>query len=199
MTVAISIGAVAWSLGFCCCIPPSGAMTAGPGERQISSAIVQASERFGIPSRLIAAVMIVESGANRCARSPKGAMGLMQVMPATWKSVKRRYHLGADPFDIHDNILAGTAVLRELWDRFGNVGFLPAYNAGPGRYLSYLSGRAPLSAETAHYVGKLALLLGADPPAASLRSIPPKDWRTAPLFVVRWSDTDQAPGFHGPP
>ena len=65
--------------------------------------------------------------------SPKGAIGLMQIMPDTWTGLRRRYGLGIDPFDPHDNILAGAAYLRELHDRYGVPGFLAAYNAGPAR------------------------------------------------------------------
>ena len=75
--------------------------------------------------------MQVESGGNLRALSPKGAIGLMQIMPLTWEALRQRYRLGADPYDAHDNILAGTALLRELYDRFGAGGFLAAYNAGP--------------------------------------------------------------------
>ena len=62
-----------------------------------------------IPPSWIRAVMQVESGGNRSALSPKGAIGLMQIMPATWETLRQRYRLGADPYDVHDNILAGTA------------------------------------------------------------------------------------------
>ena len=64
--------------------------------------------------------------------SPKGAMGLMQLMPETWAALRARYGLGRDAFDPHDNILAGAAFLREMHDRYGSPGFLAAYNAGPG-------------------------------------------------------------------
>lgn len=60
--------------------------------------------------------------------SSAGALGLMQVMP-TWAAL-RRYRLGRDPYDPHDNIMAGAAYLREMWDRYGDVGaMLAAYNA----------------------------------------------------------------------
>ena len=75
--------------------------------------------------------MQAESGGEMRAVSPKGAMGLMQIMPDTWAELRSRYGLGADPYDPHDNIMAGTAYLRELHDRFGERGFLAAYNAGP--------------------------------------------------------------------
>jgi soluble lytic murein transglycosylase-like protein len=75
-------------------------------------------------------------------------MGLMQIMPETWATLRLRYGLGADPFDPHDNILAGAAYLRELHDRYGSPGFLAAYNAGPARYEDHLATGQPLPAET---------------------------------------------------
>ena len=75
--------------------------------------------------------MQAESGGDARALSPKGAMGLMQIMPGTWAELRLRYGLGADPYDPHDNITAGAAYLREMHDRYGEPGFLAAYNAGP--------------------------------------------------------------------
>src|SRR3546814_5730962 len=77
--------------------------------------------------------MRVESRGDVRAVSPKGAMGLMQLMPDTWASLRVRLGLGANPYDPRDNILAGAAYLREMHDRYGSPGFLAAYNAGPGR------------------------------------------------------------------
>src|SRR3546814_3022380 len=85
--------------------------------------------------------MRVESRGDVRAVSPKGAMGLMQLMPDTWASLRVRLGLGANPYDPRDNILAGAAYLREMHDRYGSPGFLAAYNAGPGRYEEYLAGR----------------------------------------------------------
>ena len=100
--------------------------------------------------------MRVESGGNSKARSRKGAIGLMQIMPGTWTELRSRHRLGTDPYDIRDNILAGTAYIRELSDRYGAPGFLAAYNAGPGRYERHLATGRPLPAETQTYVAKLA-------------------------------------------
>src|SRR3546814_10072998 len=72
----------------------------------------------------IRAVMRVESRGDARAISPKGAIGLMQVMPATWTEMRTRYALGPDPYDPRDNILAGAAYLREMHDRYGSPGFL---------------------------------------------------------------------------
>ena len=80
----------------------------------IAAVVAEASQRFGIPASWIRAVMQVESFGDVRALSPKGAMGLMQIMPETWAALRSRYGLGADPYDAHDNILAGAAYLREL-------------------------------------------------------------------------------------
>src|SRR3546814_6466977 len=61
-------------------------------------------------------------------------MGLMQVMPGTYEDMRRAHDLGADPHDPRDNILAGTAYLRAMYDRYGYPNLFAAYNAGPGRY-----------------------------------------------------------------
>ena len=105
----------------------------------ITAVVAEASQRFGIPASWIRAVMQVESFGDVRALSPKGAMGLMQIMPEAWAALRSRYGLGADPFDAHDNILAGAAYLRELLDRYGSPGFLAAYNAGPARYEDHLA------------------------------------------------------------
>lgn len=115
----------------------------------------EAARRFGISDTWVHAVMTTESGGNARAVSPKGAMGLMQIMPQTWADLRARYGFGADPFDPHDNILAGAAYLRELFDRFGQSGFLAAYNAGPARVQRYLVGLKTLPEETLRYVAKI--------------------------------------------
>lgn len=117
--------------------------------------IAEAAERFDIPSAWIRGVMRAESDGAARATSPKGAMGLMQIMPETWTELRIHYGLGDDPYDPYDNIMAGAAHLRELFDRYGNPGFLAAYNAGAGRYDAARKER-PLPAETRAYVDKLA-------------------------------------------
>jgi soluble lytic murein transglycosylase-like protein len=100
-------------------------------------------------------------GRSTRAISAAGAMGLMQIMPATWAELRLRHRLGGDVYDPRDNILAGTAYLRELHDRYGSVAaMLAAYNAGPGRYEASLSGR-PLPAETRAYVAAIAPIMTA--------------------------------------
>ena len=121
--------------------------------------VTEASRRFAVPEHWIRAVMRVESGEKSRARSRKGATGLMQIMPRTWAELRARHRLGADPYDIRDNILAGTAYIRELYDRYGAPGFLAAYNAGPGRYERHLVTGRPLPAETQAYVAMLAPII----------------------------------------
>lgn len=122
--------------------------------------IGEASARFGVPSSWIERVMRTESGgrtdlAGRPIRSPKGAIGLMQLMPATWASMRTALALADDPDDPRDNILAGTYYLRLMYDRFGYPGCFAAYNAGPGRYAAWLAGTTPLPRETVAYLSAI--------------------------------------------
>ncbi|HVZ07924.1 lytic transglycosylase domain-containing protein [Rhodopila sp.] len=152
----------------------------------ISDSIAEAARRFGVPVPWIRAVMGAESAGDPRAVSRKGAMGLMQVMPDTWSELRARYGLGRDPFDPHDNILAGAAYLREMHDRYGSPGFLAAYNAGPQRYDEYLAGVRALPAETRAYVAVLAPLIGGKPLDDAATIAPdPLAWTRSPLFVVR--------------
>ncbi len=121
--------------------------------------VTEASRRFAVPEHWIRAVMHAESGEKSRARSRKGATGLMQIMPKTWAELRARHGLGADPYDPHDNIMAGAAYIRELSDRYGAPGFLAAYNAGPGRYERHLAKGRPLPAETQAYVATLAPMI----------------------------------------
>ena len=149
--------------------------------------IAEASQRFGIPEHWIRAVLRAESAGDVRAVSMAGAMGLMQVMPDTWAGLRVRHGLGRDPYDPRDNILAGTAYLREMFDRYGNVAaMLAAYNAGPGRYDEHRATGRPLPAETRAYVATLAPTLGGAVVAGTpeKQSAPPPDWRHAPLFVM---------------
>ena len=144
--------------------------------------INEASQRFAIPRTGYDAVQNVESAGDVHARSPKGAMGLMQIMPATWAELRERYNLGNDPYDPHDNILAGTAYLRELLDRYGSPGVFAAYNAGPTRYEEHLAGGS-LPDETRAYVAKLANLLAIELPPRWTSS--GQSSAAATLFVTR--------------
>ena len=158
--------------------------------------IAEAARRFGIPEAWIRAVMHVESRGDVRAISSAGAMGLMQIMPATWLELRARYGLGNDPYDPRDNILAGAAYLREMHDRYGSPGFLAAYNAGPGRYEEYRANARPLPAETRAYVAVLAPIIGGGELAAAVTVAvaDPLAWTRAPLFIARAgrsADADQ--------
>jgi hypothetical protein len=152
---------------------PSGVIGGGAS---IAGLVAEAAQRFGVPEAWIAAVMRAESAFNPRATSPKGAMGLMQLMPDTWAAMRARLGLGVDPYDPHDNILAGAQYLRDLYDQFGAGGFLAAYNAGPGRYLDFLTRGRPLPTETRRYVSAIAPIIDgrAAPPirAGSPSAIP---------------------------
>lgn len=138
----------------------------------ISSATDEASRRFHIPPQWIRAVMRAESYGDACAVSGKGAIGLMQIMPATYEELRLKHALGPDPFDPGDNILAGAAYLSEMFERYREGGFLAAYNAGPQRYKEYLHGR-PLPTETINYVAEITSKLGLDQlPATQISAFP---------------------------
>ncbi|WP_188854523.1 lytic transglycosylase domain-containing protein [Aureimonas glaciei] len=153
----------------------------------VAAFVTEAAQRFGVPERWIRAVMRVESAGDVRAISSAGAMGLMQVMPATWADLRVRHRLGSNPFDPRDNILAGTAYLREMHDRYGSPGFLAAYNAGPGRYEEYRATGRPLPAETRAYVAALAPIIGRGDLAApvTVATADPLAWTRAPLFIVQ--------------
>lgn len=141
-------------------LPWSAAAMAGPVDRWAAE-IAQASARFAIPEGWIRRVIRAESGGEMLLQgrpivSRAGAMGLMQLMPGTWREMRAWLDLGPDPHNPHDNILAGTAYLRLMYDRFGYPGLFAAYNAGPARYATYLSGAHPLPAETRAYVAAVA-------------------------------------------
>ncbi len=127
--------------------------------------IRQASNRFSVPQRWIRAVMRQESGGQefrngRAITSSAGAMGLMQLMPATYADMQSQYGLGNDPYEPHDNILAGTAYIRLMYARYGAPAFLAAYNAGPQRLDDYLGTGRRLPNETVRYIAAIAPRLG---------------------------------------
>ena len=136
----------------------------GPPEDPWGPYIREAAARYRVPGHWVRAVMHQESGGEQQATSPVGAMGLMQVMPATYEGLRARYQLGDDPYDPHNNILAGTAYIREMYDRYGAPGFLAAYNAGPDRVDSYLAGKGPLPDETVNYLAAITPNLGSEVP-----------------------------------
>lgn len=172
---------------------PVAASTVAPDQAQNTGAyIAEASQRFGIPPRWIEAVITAESRGNPDARSRKGAVGLMQLMPATWQVLREELQLGSDPASPRDNILAGTAYLRVLYDKYGFAGFLAAYNAGPGRYEAWRDSAKPLPAETRAYVTKLSSILKpgiADYAGPPLPRTPP-DWKLSALFPLAESSPE---------
>ncbi len=146
-----------------------------------SRPIAEASARFGVPQDWIRRVIKAESGGRtsldgRPIESPAGALGLMQLMPDTWRELRQAHDLGSDPHDPRDNILAGTAYLRSMYDRFGYPGLFAAYHAGPGRYSEHLATGRRLPAETIAYV---AAVTGEAPGAES----PPRV-QSARIFFV---------------
>ena len=160
-----------------------------PIERQahgvsVAAAIAEASQRFGVPEHWLRAIMRVESRGLVRATSKKGAMGLMQIMPATGLDLRTRHGFGSDPYDIRENILAGAAYVREMHDRYGAPGFLAAYNAGPGRYEEFLSNGRSLPAETRNYVATLAPIIGGGDGNSLASGISRLiAWTQAPLFA----------------
>lgn len=171
-----------------------GAVPLVPVEREtavdpFADFIAEAAQRFNIPAPWIRAVMRVESGGNVRSVSAKGAMGLMQIMPETWSRLRERYALGGDHYDPRANILAGTAYLREMFDRYGSPGFLVAYNAGPGRYDDYRASGRPLPVETRSYLAALLPMIGDGAVGGNLvAKSTARSWTMAPLFVVRSED-----------
>ncbi len=165
--------------------PTTAVSPRAPDGDLIGAYVAEAAHRFGVPASWICAVIRAESDGHVREVSPKGAMGLMQIMPETWTELRGRYGFGADPFDAHDNILAGAAYLRELHDRYGAAGFLAAYNAGPARYEDHVATGRPLPDETRAYVALLRPTIAGDQvDSAAFVTIAARSWTDAPLFVV---------------
>ena len=120
--------------------------------------IAEAAQRFAIPQDWIRAVMRSESGGRTTLNgqpitSVAGAMGLMQLMPGTYADMRSRYGLGTDSYDPHDNVLAGAAYLRLMYQQYGYPSLFAAYNAGPARFDGYLLRGKSLPNATLSYVG----------------------------------------------
>jgi hypothetical protein len=179
---------VASLAAFAC--PLSAAPAAPPVQREghpYAASVAEAAQRFGIPELWIWRVMHAESRGKVGVVSHAGAMGLMQIMPATWASLTARHRLGSDPFDARANILAGAAYLRAMWDRYGEVRLmLAAYNAGPGRVDAYAAGRRRLPAETIAYIAAIAPALGSVSIVQPASAVPPAapGWRDAGIFAA---------------
>ncbi len=155
---------------------------AGPPRAANSCAlyVAEAATRSGLPPQTVLRVMMAESGGNPRIVSPKGAMGCMQIMPATWRYLSARYSLGADPFDARRNMIGGAMYLAELTARYGFAGAIAAYNAGPGRYERYVTGAKSLPAETIAYVQRIG-----SSRTPTLAAAAPARWQEAALFLDR--------------
>jgi soluble lytic murein transglycosylase-like protein len=136
-------------------VPPSLPDCEPVAEERLSPLIEDAAKRSELKPELIHSVARMESGLRPCAVSPKGAMGLMQLMPDTARE------LGVtDPFDPAQSIDGGARLLRKYLDLY--AGSLPlalgAYNAGPARVNE--AGDVPKIPETVNYVQRILELLG---------------------------------------
>lgn len=141
-------------------------MSAGDLINRWTPVITEASERFDIPARWIRAVVQMESAgrtmssASRPITSKAGAMGVMQLMPGTYGEMRVQYHLGANPYNPHDNIFAGAAYLSWLYKKYGYPTMFAAYNDGPGHLGERLVRGGLLPAETRNYVSHIVSELG---------------------------------------
>ncbi len=183
-------------------VAPSKAVQHVIDTRSVRNDVLEASRRFSIPTSWIRAVIRVESGGHASAVSPRGALGLMQLMPSTYAVMRARYGLGADPLQPHDNIIAGTAYLRDMLDCYGKAGFLAAYNAGPTQYDTHLVTGIPLPAETRAYVARLLPVIEGEENAMLAADVmPPRaamNWVQAPLFIeISATRSASAPGGSG--
>lgn len=156
--------------------------------------IANASRRFGVPEDWIRAVMKQESAGlttlnGQPITSRAGAMGLMQLMPGTWSEMRDRYGLGNNPFDPGDNILAGAAYLREMYERYGYPDLFAAYHAGPGRVDALLAGLEPLPDATLSYLE--SIVPGVEIAPSSARNSSSKATKPSPnsLFFI-WSESE---------
>jgi hypothetical protein len=163
--------------------------------RPYEDIIAEHSRAQGVRPALVKAVMQVESAFNPFARSPKGALGLMQLMPAT---IQR--YLVKNPFDPRENIRGGVAYLRHLLDRYENNEelALAAYNAGPGAVDKYGQSVPPYK-ETRNYVKQISRMT--DVSDTSTRPIVTRDnsiFRVTEVIdgrtIVRYTDKKPTTG-----
>ena len=135
------------------------------GRSAIARALNLSAARHGVDPVLLSAVAKQESALRQNAMSPKGAVGVMQLMPATARQ------LGVDPSDMAANVDGGARYLAQLLRRYGGDAgtALAAYNAGPGAVARY--GRAPPFAETQSYVKSVLSLWAAGAPTTAKRGM----------------------------
>ncbi len=127
--------------------------------------IAEAAKKYAVPQPWIRAVLQAESGGrtmlgeHQPITSTAGAMGLMQLMPQTYEDMRHQYGLGRNPYDPHDNIMAGAAYLRFLRGKYPYPAMFAAYNDGPGNLEARLIGGGLLPAETDFYVDRITNVL----------------------------------------
>jgi hypothetical protein len=154
---------------------------------QMEAAIKKNARAYGVDENLVWAVVRRESGFNPGAVSPKGAMGLMQLMPGTAAAVGV-----ADPFDVEQNIAGGIKYLVSCLKQFnGDIGLaLAAYNAGPDNVIKYQG--CPPFAETTQYVAAV-MQDYVGPPRARMFDLRP----TEPVVPLEIAAIAAAPGGSG--
>jgi soluble lytic murein transglycosylase-like protein len=170
------------------CPPP--AAVSLPNIDRWQPLIADAARRFQIPEAWIAAVMARESAgltalSGKPITSRAGAMGLMQLMPETYAELRARYGFGPDPYNVRDNVLAGAAYLRELFDHYGYPGLFAAYHAGPGRMDAYLRGEKPLPEATQTYLESLVPGIEIEPIRSQNSTAQSANSHADALFFVR--------------
>jgi soluble lytic murein transglycosylase-like protein len=166
--------------------------------------IAAAAVRFDVSQTWIAQVMTQESGGRTTLNgapitSNKGAMGLMQIMPATYAELRQRYGFGRDAYDPHDNIFAGAAYLHELYQRYGYPNLFAAYNAGPARLDDYLTRGRPLPEVTTAYVRAVTSAGYPHRQASNPVSATASAQAANPLFFVNHTSESNAVDAPAPP
>ena len=149
--------------------------------RLVFPLVHQAACEQGLPIGLFDALIMQESRYNHMAVSPKGALGLAQLMPGTARQ------LGANPYVVLDNLRGGARYLRQQVDRFGRYDLaLAAYNAGPGRVARY--GRVPAIAETVGYVRTIAANWGGPAGVQVASAAAPVTGRRAQMIFMAYNE-----------